>query len=563
MAWPETANPMKFGPRPVNECGGHILAHSVKVAGRRFSKGICLKDEDIAYLGAGGLTELVIAEAEPGDIHEDDVANRLAQALAPHGVSLTIAATGRVNLKVQDTSLIGVFSERLTAFNLIDEGLTCATVQHHQLLSAGQMAATLKIVPYFLPAEVVEAAEKLLANGPLFTCHRLTGCDAGLIQTVSPAVKQTVRTATHNVTEARLSALGCRLISSVECAHDSAAITAELHKMRETGIALILICGASAISDRRDIVPAAVTLAGGRIEQLGLAVDPGNLTMVAGIDDTMVIGMPGCARSPRLNGLDWILHLYLAGLDIDRLALASMATGGLLMEIASRPLPRALAPDFVPSKHSAGSAAPYLAGLILAAGQSRRMGNENKLLMLLGGVPLIRHTTMMLLAAGCVDITIVTGHDAEAIRHAVEGLDVRFVQAHDYAKGQGHSLRAGILALPEKASDVLVMLGDMPLVSAELVSQLMAHHARQPGHDGVISLPICDGRRGHPVIWGRRFFDELATISGDSGGRVLLADYAHALRPFDWDRPEMFLDADTQDAFAQIKQAYEADQTPS
>ena len=170
---------------------------------------------------------------------------------------------------------------------------------------------------------------------------------------------------------------------------------------------------------------------------------------------------------------------------------------------------------------------------------------------------------MTLLAAGCEDITIVTGYDAEAVRAVLENLDLRFVQAHDYAKGQGHSLGAGVLALPEKVTDVLVMLGDMPLISADLVSQLMAHHLRQSDHDGIISFPVCDGRRGHPVIWGRRFFDELATLSGDSGGQVLFADYAHALRPFSWDRPEMFLDADTQDAFARIKQAYEATQTPS
>ena len=117
--------------------------------------------------------------------------------------------------------------------------------------------------------------------------------------------------------------------------------------MRADDISLILICGASAMSDRRDVVPQATTKAGGHIDQLGLAVDPGNLTMVARIDDTMVIGMPGCARSSRLNGLDWILHLYLAGLPIDRIALASMAAGGLLMEIASRPLPRELAPERV------------------------------------------------------------------------------------------------------------------------------------------------------------------------------------------------------------------------
>ena len=547
---------MKFGPRPLGDCCGHILAHSIKTGRRRLAKGTRLTDSDIAGLSQDGIDELVIAEAEAGDIHEDDAVDRLAKVLAPRGVSLSVAATGRVNIKVEKTSLVHLFSERLLTFNLIDEGLTCATVQHHQLLSSGQMVATLKIIPFFLSVKAVEAAEAVLAEGALFACHPLEGCNVGLIQTVSPALKPSVRKTTHQVTDERLSALGCSLVSSKECEHDSAALAGEIKRMRADGIALILICGASAMSDRRDVVPQATTKAGGHIDQLGLAVDPGNLTMVASIDDTMVIGMPGCARSSRLNGLDWILHLYLAGLPIDRIALASMAAGGLLMEIASRPLPRELAPETVSvsrksTKYSAK--ASRLVGIILAAGQSRRMGNENKLLMTFDGQPLIRNAANTLMTAGCEEIIVVIGHEDKSIKAALSELELTFVFAKDYGKGQGHSLAAGVSALPKGATDMLVMLGDMPLVSTELVSGLIAHHYMQPDHEGIVSLPVFGGKRGHPVIWGKQFFDELSVLTGDIGGRQLLGDYANAIRPFYWDRPEMFLDADTKEAFDKMK----------
>ena len=390
---------------------------------------------------------------------------------------------------------------------------------------------------------IFEAAEKLLAKGPLFTCHCLTGCDAGLIQTVSPAVKQTVRDATHKVTEARLSALGCQLTSSIECAHDSATITAELNIMIDAGIPLILICGASAISDRRDIVPAAVTLAGGHIEQLGLAVDPGNLTMVAAIDDTMVIGMPGCARSPRLNGLDWILHLYLAGLDIDRRALASMAAGGLLMEIASRPLPRKMVERRQPDGVD-------IAGIVLAAGMSRRMGSVNKLLVDIDGVPMVRRTAQAMLDGGIEDLVVVTGHDADRIKAALDGLAVSFVHNPDFATGQAGSVASGIASLPPHVSGALIALGDMPYVAADLIAEMVRDHARLDDHDARISFPVHDGRRGNPVLWGCRFFEALKGLHGDIGGREILAKHAGAVNSITWRDDSIHRDIDSKDDIA-------------
>ena len=181
------------------------------------------------------------------------------------------------------------------------------------------------------------------------------------------------------------------------------------------------------------------------------------------------------------------------------------------------------------------------------------MGNENKLLMIFDGQPLIRNAANTLMTAGCEEIIVVTGHEDKSVKAALSELELTFVFAKDYGKGQGHSLAAGVSVLPKGATDMLVMLGDMPLVSAELVSGLIAHHYMQPDHEGIVSLPVFGGKRGHPVIWGKQFFDELSVLTGDIGGRQLLGGFAKAIRPLFWGRAEMFLDADTKEAFDKMK----------
>jgi molybdenum cofactor cytidylyltransferase len=226
-----------------------------------------------------------------------------------------------------------------------------------------------------------------LLIGQHFHFTRFAKCNFGLIQTRLAGQKDRLFSATQKVTEARLAQLGSQLVDSRICANDRTVVAAEMRQAVAAGAEIILVCGGSAIVDRQDELPQALVLAGGEIDQFGLAVDPGNLLMVGKLGSDLgnhhVIGMPGCARSPKLNGLDWVLQLVLADIPLRRGELAEMAAGGLLMEIASRPMPRALAT----SPH----AEDKMAGILLAAGQSRRMGTVNKLLAPITGKPLIRH----------------------------------------------------------------------------------------------------------------------------------------------------------------------------
>ena len=220
-----------------------------------------------------------------------------------------------------------------------------------------------------------------------------------------------------------------------------------------------------------------------------------------------MIGAPGCARSPKENGFDWILMRLLAGLPVTRDDVTGMGVGGLLMEIVTRPQPRAIPqPD-----------GRRVAAIVLAAGRSTRMGGPNKLMAEIGGKPLVRHAVEQVLASRARPVIVVTGHEPARVEAALAGLDVRFVHNPHFADGLSTSLKAGLAALPPEADGAIVCLGDMPQVDAALIDRLIG--AFDPAHGALIVIPVIAGKRGNPVVWSRRFFPELMALEGDVGAR--------------------------------------------
>jgi molybdenum cofactor cytidylyltransferase len=533
---------MQLAAFEIAACEGLVLAHRYTGTGCTIAKGTVLEKVHLKQLDADGVRQLICACPDQGDLHEDVAAERLARALAPANVSLDRAATGRVNIRVKRRGIVRYDRALVRQINEIDEAITFALVQHNQLLNEGQMAATLKIIPFFVAEESVLAIESLLGTANGFSFHHLKQSSVALIQTRLPGQRERLFTATKDVTAVRLEQLGCQLIESRICAHDRAAVAAEIVSCDQADI--ILLCGGSAIMDRRDELPQAVIMAGGFIDHFGMPVDPGNLLMLGHIEGDVgskpVVGMPGCARSPKLNGLDWVLQLILADIPLDRYEFADMAAGGLLMEIASRPMPRALTVrQFDHDK---------VAAVLLAAGQSRRMGATNKLLAEINGKPLVRHVAEALDASGLAEVVVVLGHEADKVALALNGLDVKLVFNVDHMSGQGSSVAAGIAAVDPSVTDVLVALGDMPLVTADLFGQLINAHIIQPDHQRRITMPSVEGQRGNPVIWGRAFMPELKTLVGDSGGRQLLHDHSAAHNLVQVDNTAVIEDVDTVEA---------------
>jgi molybdenum cofactor cytidylyltransferase len=265
------------------------------------------------------------------------------------------------------------------------------------------------------------------------------------------------------------------------------------------------------------------------------------LLVIGQVEGVWVLGAPGCARSPKENGFDWVLARLLAGLAVTPDDIMGMGVGGLLMEIVSRPQPRETVHRTIPE-----GAGP-VAALVLAAGRSSRTGGPNKLLATLDGKPLVRHVVEAALASAVSGVTVVTGHMADRIEAALTGLPVQFVHNPDYAAGLSTSLKVGIAALPESAAATLVLLADMPRVEAAAINSLVA--AFDPDRGTHVVVPTFEGRRGNPVLWSRRFFEALAGIQGDVGARHLIGENAAVVTEVELG-PAVALDLDTREALA-------------
>jgi molybdenum cofactor cytidylyltransferase len=270
-----------------------------------------------------------------------------------------------------------------------------------------------------------------------------------------------------------------------------------------------------------------------------MPVDPGNLLMLGRLGRMPVIGAPGCARSPKENGFDWVMERLVAGLDVTSADIRRMGVGGLLMEIVSRPQPRD--PD--------GANHPQVAAVILAAGKGTRMGGA-KMTTLLRGEALVRHPHKAALASGAGPLVTVLGHDATSVSVALAGLDTRMVMNDDYASGLASSLKAGIAAVPDTAAGALILLGDMPNVTPAIINRLLAAFSGSPYAKAVV--PTVQGRRGNPVLIGRRLFDAVAALDGDVGARRLLEAAGDDVVEVPIDDGAVLADVDTPEALAAL-----------
>ena len=541
---------MKFGETPVAECAGAILAHSLRVSKSVFKKGRLLSAADAEALAAAGFRSVIAARLEPGDIGENDAAAELAKAVAGEGVRAAGAFTGRCNLFATAHGLAVFDRAAIDRFNRIDDTLTLATVEPYAVVAPDQMIATLKVIPFAVPRVAVDNCLVVAREmGALLRIAPLRAKRTALIQTRLPGLKESILDKTVATTRERLGALGSSLIHERRCDHATGALTPEIAAAMHAGVDLVLIAGASAIVDRRDVIPAAITAAGGAIEHFGMPVDPGNLMLMGRLGGVPVLGLPGCARSPKVNGFDWVLQRLLADLPAGPREIMAMGVGGLLTDIPSRPLPRALAtPDAAPQP--AAPSAPRIAALVLAAGQSRRMGTLNKLLIEIDGAPMVRRVVEMLRKSAAGPIVVVTGHERERIAAALKDLKVKLVHNPDFAQGLSTSLKAGIAALPNDTHGALVCLGDMPRVTAAEVDRMIG--AFNPVEGRGIVVPTLNGKRGNPVLWSRQFFAEMSQVAGDVGARHLIGSYPEMVAEVEMAADGVLTDIDTPQALAKL-----------
>lgn len=544
---------MQFGEIAIAEAEGAILAHSLRLEAKTLKKGTVLGPSELAILRDAGYAKVVAARLDPGDIGEDDAANRLARAMGGDAITAAAAFTGRANLYAESAGIVVYDPARLDAFNLVDEAVTLAMVPPFQAVEAGQMIATLKIIAFAVPDDTVLLTEAIARRDtPLVRIAPFRATRVGLVQSRLPGTKESVLDSTLEVTRARLHPMGSEISHEVRCEHNGAAIAKAIEAVLQNGAQLVLVSGASAVVDRRDVVPAGIVAAGGAITHFGMPVDPGNLMLMGRIGDATVIGLPGCARSPKLNGFDWVLQRAVARLPIGPREVMRMGGGGLLKDIPSRPMPRTRAKEGkAPAQpHKAPARRPRIAALVLAGGQSRRMGEINKLLADIGGRSMVRHVVDHVLESSAEPVVVVTGHEADRVRSALGGCPVNFAENPDFADGLSTSLKTGLAALPPDTAGVIVCLADMPKVSAAVIDRLIA--AFDPVEGRAIVVPTRRGKRGNPVLFGRRFFEEMGLVSGDVGARHIIGEHDELVVEVEVEDESVLTDIDTPAALAAL-----------
>ncbi|MBK8907102.1 MAG: molybdopterin-binding/glycosyltransferase family 2 protein [Rhodospirillales bacterium] len=519
---------MIFGETDVSEAEGAILAHGVEAGGVVFKKGRRLGAADVAALAAAGRASVMAARLEPGDVHEDPAAGAVAAAVAGSGLTASLPFTGRCNLHAAARGMLVADAERIDRLNLVDEAVTVATLPPFAVVEPRQMVATIKIIPFSVSSEVLDRVLAVAHGGmPPMRVAAFAPRRTVLIQTHLGGTRPAVLDKTAVAVNGRLAALGCPPVWETRCGHRASDLAACLETLPEGAADIVLISCASAIVDRRDVVPAAIEAAGGTVDHFGMPVDPGNLLLLGHIGRIAVVGLPGCARSPKLNGFDWVLQRLVAGVAVGRSDIMRMGIGGLLKDTGSRTLSRPQAVDLAETPSAARARTPRIAAIVLAAGRSVRMSGANKLLAEVGGEPMVVGVLRQVLEASARPVVVVTGHEQERVATVLArsgvGDDFWIVYNPEYEEGLSTSLHRGLAALPADVDGVAVCLGDMPEVEAGVLHRLIA--AFDPHEGRAICVPTWSGKRGNPVIIASRFFAEIRAISGDVGARSLIGEH--------------------------------------
>ncbi|MEO1329550.1 MAG: molybdopterin-binding/glycosyltransferase family 2 protein [Pseudomonadota bacterium] len=548
---------MRFGPVPPADALGAVLAHSIRLEDGVLKKGRALGSADVERLVAAGIEAVTVARLEAGDLAEDAAAARVAAALAlePRTVGLSISApfTGRANLYAARPGLFRVDAEAVHALNALDEAVTLATLPDHSVVAQRRMVATVKIIPYAAPAEAVARAEALVAGRGALSVAPFRIAAPSLILTRTPGMRAATLEKGAETVLARLRALGLPAPSPSVVAHETGALSAAIAAAPGD---LVLVLAASATTDRRDVTPAAILEAGGTLERLGMPVDPGNLLALGRQGGRPVLGLPGCAKSPKLNGADWVLERLAAGVAVSSADIARMGVGGLLKEIAARPEPRIGMGLGESGSGKSGSAPrkPFVSAVLLAAGASSRMGGKHKLLEEIDGVALVRRSAERLLGSGVDEVVAVLGAEGARVAAALSGLGLRTVENALWREGMGTSIAAGLRAAAPEADAALIALADMPETPPEIVERMIA--AFDPEEGRSIVRPVGpSGRPGHPVLFGRRFFEPLGHLGGDDGAKAIVREHADQVVDVATENPGVEIDLDTPEAWAAYRQS--------
>ena len=492
---------------PVDEAEGSLLAQAQQVAGRRLEKGRVIDRQIIAELQKQGLNSVPVFQPAIDDSLENPASDLVAARMAAAHTRNLPARHGRALICASVDGLIEYQPRTLIQANRKHPDFLFAAQLPGSAVCRDMPCASVKTVPLALSSTAAHAAA---AAAPPIEVTPFQPRTTALLQTFCHPPRPDLLTKGTKIFSARLARFGSKLAHDLRCEHNRNSIAQALNTISDCE--LILVLGPHSASDPNDVVPAALLAAGGSIGSFGLPFEPGHLLILGQLKGAQVMIMPSSARSARRGSYDVVLERLHAGWPIDADSLASLGVGGLAAGLGTDRPGR-------PRK---------LAGILLAAGLSRRMGGVNKLLAQHGSSQLVELPAQVLrqaVDAGLLsEAFAVVGHEADRVAAVLNKCGLKTLENPAYAEGLASTLRCALAALPIDIDGLLVMLGDMPSVRLADIKALV--RAFDPRTGSTIVVASHHGKRGNPVIIGERHFIELHDLEGDVGARGILATNA-------------------------------------
>ncbi|MCL7997251.1 molybdopterin-binding protein [Brucella sp. 21LCYQ03] len=321
---------MIFGNWPIEETEGAVLGYAITAGTQNFRKGTLLTHDHLDILKQHGITHILAAHLEHDDIPENEAALSVAEILISENIEAGKTVTGRINLFARNAGLFHANAEAIDAINLFDARISIATLRNDCRVESGQMVATVKIIPFAVPATLIKNLHAHQNRMKAIDVRPFKSLKVGIIQSRLPSIRETVLNKTSELISKRIERNFGIVVAERRVEHEQFALSQSIKKIASHCDAILIFSGSS-IADEADIVPRAINEAGGRILRIGVPVDPGNLLVLATLGEKYIIVAPGSARSARENSLDWILDRLMAGIKLTANDLGKMGVGGLLL----------------------------------------------------------------------------------------------------------------------------------------------------------------------------------------------------------------------------------------
>ncbi len=326
---------MKFKKITTLRAKGQQLGHNIQLANKVLRKGVILNKSLIELLVKSDISEVYTFKKNKDDIDENVAAKRIATHISSKDLYIDIPNNGRADIYARKGGMLIINKKALIKVNVKFSNLAICSLKSYSIIQKGQLVGNVKVLPYAISKKEIKKLISNISNSSMFSFKRVNVKKVGLI--VSKENTEQKKLKIVNSLESRLNAFNLKINIVREASHKVEDLTNEIKKiLHKNSIDLLLIYGSTSIADKNDVIPYSIKQLKGKIVSFGLPTDPGNLALIANIDKTKIIGVPGCASSPKRNGFDIILERLCYGIKIDMNIIAEISEGGLFKSLIKK-----------------------------------------------------------------------------------------------------------------------------------------------------------------------------------------------------------------------------------